>query len=450
MSKVIVETIQPNGAIPIEIDSKFRVIGDLLVSGATGVTSTVFYGDGSSLTNLPLIPFSGNTSGSCVQELWLEYLNGCNGLLNINGDVNITGFLSANTYYGDSSNMTKQINNVIPVGSGITSVNAYLNYGINLITSADTTNFCVRLPETPIEGREVILINNSGFDIYVFPSMSGGTINGVLNGSSQIPSDGKRYTFVCYENPNPGQWSNNLNVFAAGQYDSGIIGIDTSQSTNFAIISAYDNNFKHNHVSVSNSNLFASKQLPYVLYNPNPLGCGFSSGNCLTVWFKPTTPWTNIEKITLYTNFGTGLTSPMAGGGFSISEIWEIGYYDSSTGSYLATENTGGNNYVGAPGYAYANQMIVGTASVNASGFTASPGEPGTWFGELIYSASSRPSLIGDNLLSSGSFSFTDYFGNPQNLTNADQYYSKYISFYFQSWQNYSDVQFRFLIDYNT
>ena len=102
---------------------------------------------------------------------------------------------------------TRNIFDITRFGTSLADTNSYLNYGINVIKNPTVTNYTVRLPQIPKEGKEVIVINSSGVSIVVYPSMDGGTINGILNGSFTIPSDSKAYSFICYENPAPGSWS---------------------------------------------------------------------------------------------------------------------------------------------------------------------------------------------------------------------------------------------------
>lgn len=438
MSKIIVDSLQANGSLPLRVEGDLTVTGSLTVNHADGLTANAFYGDGSGLTNIPASIFTGNTSGSCMQNLWLEYLSGCNGLLNIAGDVNANGFMSASSFYGDSSNMVKSINNIVPIGSGVTDVNAYLQYGVNIISTATTTDFCVRLPLTPIEGREVIVINNSGFDIFVYPSMVGGTVNGVLNGIALVPSDNNAYTFICYENPNPGQWSGNV-ILNSGQYDSGVISIDTSVGNGY--VSAYDDNYKNTPSQFSSINCYQSLTLPNILYNPNFAACGGSSGTCSVVYFKPVTPWAFIDKVTVYTNFTTGVT---AGCTFGLVGGSEQGFYSAGTIDWVDSKFLASGNQ-GQPAYGAVSDPLLGTPIVTLSGFTATPGEPGTLFGELIYSAATRPYQIGDILLSSGTASV----GFPAVPTNVDIYSSRYIGFVIDTNVNSPLVKFRFLIDYS-
>lgn len=108
--------------------------------------------------------------------------------------------------------VVRPIINLIPDGTASynpnsTNTTAYANYGINLITTASLTNYCFRLPQTPTKGKTVTIINNSGINVVIFPSVVGGEVNGIINGYSILPSDGKSYSFDCYENPLPGGWS---------------------------------------------------------------------------------------------------------------------------------------------------------------------------------------------------------------------------------------------------
>ena len=78
-------------------------------------------------------------------------------------------------------------------------------YGINIINTATTSALATRLP-TPTTGKQTTFVNNSSMSILVFPSVTGGKINGVVDGYASIPNDGNPYTFSCVENPLPGAW----------------------------------------------------------------------------------------------------------------------------------------------------------------------------------------------------------------------------------------------------
>jgi hypothetical protein len=107
-----------------------------------------------------------------------------------------------------------------------TNTSTYLQYGVNLISSgsAASSSYCCRLPLVPKTGKEVTVINNSGCEVLIFPSMENGDINGFVNGNIIIPPNNQAYTFVCYENPLPGGWSvTNLPNGATQIWDTSII-----------------------------------------------------------------------------------------------------------------------------------------------------------------------------------------------------------------------------------
>lgn len=78
-------------------------------------------------------------------------------------------------------------------------------YGVNVIETATLTDLATRLPN-PATGKQTTFINNSLMSILVFPSVTGGKINGVVDGYASIPNDGLPYTFICVANPLPGAW----------------------------------------------------------------------------------------------------------------------------------------------------------------------------------------------------------------------------------------------------
>lgn len=92
-------------------------------------------------------------------------------------------------------------------GTTAATTTTYMEYAYNVITTASSTAYAARLPNPPTKGKSCTIINTSGFPIVIYPSVTGGSINGVVNGSALIPSDGKPYVFFCYENPLPGAWT---------------------------------------------------------------------------------------------------------------------------------------------------------------------------------------------------------------------------------------------------
>ena len=112
-------------------------------------------------------------------------------------------------------------------GTDINST-AYLPYGLTHISSVPTVNdYACHLPNPPIEGRQVTIVNTCGIDIVVYPSLPGGTINGITNGSFTVPSNGQAYIFYCYENPAPGAWT--ISAPATAQVTSGTIDFPNEQ-----------------------------------------------------------------------------------------------------------------------------------------------------------------------------------------------------------------------------
>jgi hypothetical protein len=102
--------------------------------------------------------------------------------------------------------------------SGVTEVDAtVLDYGVNLVEIADSSNIAVKLPQ-PVTGKSTKIINMTLLPIYVFPSNVGGKINNLPVDTPQtIPADGKVYEFICTENPFPGNW-NILNSPSTGSF----------------------------------------------------------------------------------------------------------------------------------------------------------------------------------------------------------------------------------------
>jgi len=106
-----------------------------------------------------------------------------------------------------AASSTQPVNETISAEGTNGDTTAYLDYGVNVVTTADASNYAIRLPYPPIKGKTVTIINTTSIPIVVYPSITGGSINGVVNGTATIPADGKSYIFTCWENPLPGAWS---------------------------------------------------------------------------------------------------------------------------------------------------------------------------------------------------------------------------------------------------
>ena len=164
------------------------------------------------------------------------------GSLDLNGSISASGNISFTT---SGSGVIQTITEFTPTGIASGSLNAlstttttYLTYGINIVTtgSLTTSSYCCRLPEVPKKGKSVTIINKDGVDLFVFPSTASGDINGVVDGYFTVPSDGKSYTFDCYENPLPGGWSA-INIPNGNTaYNSGIITYNASGSNKLSFV----------------------------------------------------------------------------------------------------------------------------------------------------------------------------------------------------------------------
>lgn len=101
--------------------------------------------------------------------------------------------------------MKMQDPTVLDAADGTTT--SRLIYGLNVVQTADPSDYATRLPATPVKGRSVVVINNSLHKVRIYPSVAGGSLNGVVDGYVDIPADKQSYTLYCWENPLPGSWS---------------------------------------------------------------------------------------------------------------------------------------------------------------------------------------------------------------------------------------------------
>jgi len=86
------------------------------------------------------------------------------------------------------------------------NTHAILEYGVNIFTLATATDYAAKLPQ-PTTGKTTIIVNNTTSLISLYPSNIGGRINNYpIDTPAVIPPDGKSYSFICVENPLPGEW----------------------------------------------------------------------------------------------------------------------------------------------------------------------------------------------------------------------------------------------------
>jgi len=167
-----------------------------------------------------------------------------------------------------------------------------LNFGINIIDISAIGDKEIRLPYPPVKGKSLTIINNSGYVVSVYPSVVGGSINGVVNGVAQIPSDGNPYLFTCWENPLPGAWT--WTPPASGQYDSGIVTFDTTIET--GVVSFIDAANYGEGVGFNVSSGWA-----YDIYSKPQIKAALS-GSDYYVNYRPSPNWNAMTKLKVYSN----------------------------------------------------------------------------------------------------------------------------------------------------
>jgi hypothetical protein len=205
------------------------------------------------------------------------------------------------------------------LGFSTTNGTVFLNYGVNVISYANADNYCVKLPQIPNKGKEVTLINLSGIPIHIFPGVSGGSINGITNSSTTLPSDGIAYKFVCWENPLPGGWSIVSPPTPSGVVQSDVIGgILVTQSL-------APNQFFYQAIGIISNNIYVTGGIgigqnidSYNILN-RPLhdaylGSTVFGNQYVTYAYTnvsqlPSTAWKKINSIKVYTNLSSSIGS---------------------------------------------------------------------------------------------------------------------------------------------
>jgi hypothetical protein len=313
-----------------------------------------------------------------------------------------------------------------PFNSNVTNTSTYLNYGVNVITFANSQSYCVRLPLTPTKGKEVTVINNSGMSIHLFPGSTSGSLNGFTNNSTLIPSDGTAYKFMCWENPLPGGWS----IVSTGATDivnSGTIsGLTISSSVantwwnELPIVndamnlytgygSAGFTGYSRNYFPQTNPN-------NYFVQPPATVGTALLTpwpNNWYTQVCDPSTFWLKINNITIYTNFSASLVqsnnyaqflSPHTNGISSIrfGGSWHVTPYIAGTTEYIDVFDPTTSPFVnsgyttpGAVASFNSNQLL--DFAHNTLGID-SYWDPSLWIGGGIMSYSNQRTLIASNI----------------------------------------------------
>jgi hypothetical protein len=73
------------------------------------------------------------------------------------------------------------INTVTELGLG-----KNLDFNLNVIEAGVSGPYIIRLPYPPVKGKSSTVINNTGYIVSVFPSIEGGSINGVINSIANV------------------------------------------------------------------------------------------------------------------------------------------------------------------------------------------------------------------------------------------------------------------------
>jgi len=230
------------------------------------------------------------------------------GSLDLDGSITSSGDFK----FSSGSGIVQLINTFTPTGTASygrtfddasTNTSTYLEYGINVVATDSLTSgsYCCRLPQTPKKGKSVTIINNDGVDLFVFPSTASGDINGVVDGYITIPSDGRSYTFDCYENPLPGGWSSNTLPNGNILYNSGVVTYNATPSNSRLAFINNSTKLSGSGYSTAPIEFNANGVFPG-LTNINNLGTIGTQGTFVNAYYVPPTTWKKINSISILTN----------------------------------------------------------------------------------------------------------------------------------------------------
>jgi hypothetical protein len=268
----------------------------------------------------------------------ISYNNSQNSL-SIIGNITASGDLR---FPNSGSAVVRPIINLIPTGTAsfnpnLTNTTTYSHYGINVITTSTSQSYCVRLPQTPTQGKTVTLINKSGMNVVVFPSVIGGSINNTVNGYFILPSDGISYSFDCYENPLPGGWA----VLNSGPGSTTTISTDVINyihTTSSGYIGFVNDSCKISGSNLSSGNTYNGLSTPqYQTYDfTNNYGT-FIGGQIFSDTIPTLNIWSSIDSIQILTN----ISYSSCQANLALSQGSNMEYYipgnPNTYGSYIAT-----------------------------------------------------------------------------------------------------------------
>ena len=277
-----------------------------------------------------------------VEKLNIKTLNGTVAIAGLGIDAN--GMIVSAT----TSPVINEINDNLILEGTTNATTSQAIYGVNIITTATTLDLATRLP-APTTGRQTVFINNSLLPIKVFPSVVGGEINGVVDGVSSIPNDGRAYTFYCTQNPLPGAW--------------------TWSAPAIQQLALQEMEINHTN-GVSSAGFNAGQGTA----NESSVGLGWGGSGVLETgtWNTNNFPaW--VEKFKVYTNIKW---ADIAGG--NINAFFTQGYQNAPTGT--STGNKAAAQFTGSQAFPGANiqEVLGGTAGDNV-------GDIGTLYMELPF-----------------------------------------------------------------
>jgi hypothetical protein len=330
-------------------------------------------------------------------------------------------------YFNNMLDAGEVINdNIVMTGNTAATTTTYMQYAYNVITTATSSNYAARLPFPPVKGKNVVIINTSGIPIVIYPSVEGGSINGVVNGSALIPSDGKAYAFFCYENPQPGAWS--WTSPAINQYDSGEVSVNSTGGSRVLAINGPANYIEGDGFYVSTGWSFNGLNQPLI-------STAVLQGDSPAAFFKPSAPWNQITKIKVYTN----LSALNDGIQFAMQQSSNYNNYNTTTGAFVSASSSSGTIF---DDY-YAIDSTVSGASLGRNVLTNNIGDAGTVYREVSFpnigNGGLQQNVIGDY-----------YIG--QNLVSGilrDVWLTRCISFQLQPNASLTGLKVRFFIEYN-